>query len=965
MALWTWLPVLILWVAGSGPARASGEMRWVDSLRSSMSLRQKIGQLIMVPVYAQADTPDAKVLQALSRDGVGGLIWMKGNGHNLKALLPRYRQESAHPLWMAMDAEWGAAMRLEDQARYPYAVTMGACKDTVLVEELAWHMGRELRELGMHVSFGPVADVNSNPFNPVIGFRSFGESPLRVASMARAYARGLERAGIMACAKHFPGHGDTELDSHHDLPYLAKDSSDLEQTELRPFRELLEVPSMMSAHVVSEALDGGWSLPVSLNPHALEGVLRRDWGYQGLVFSDALNMKGATQCYPPGELEWRALLAGNDVLLYVLDPEAAINRIELALNTGEWTEKELDLKVNRVLCAKYRYALRGPAKANQDIQVAASLGKERDMLLQKCYSRAVSCLLPDGDTVTPQASTRKQGRTLYLALGGQGMPGYQTFGLYADADYRAFSLKRSDSAESIRLRMLEEELLRNYGSVVVAWHVPSQRISVAWGMDSLKLGWFRGMLQRFKAGGGSLTYLLFGNPMSLASIGVDAPVVCAYEDHPMAVKAGIQALFGAMPAEGNLPNTLRRERTGPSIYKDMGRFGIDMQWQPRLDGRYSVSEACIRRADSMVEAVRATGAFPGAQVLVAKGEEIVWSKAFGSTDLSGQIPVDMGTLYDLASLTKVLSPALAAMALHSQEPLPLKAKLQEGLPSLRAHPLGQRRWRSVLAHQAGLVPHLAMDQVLAQDKELALRWSACQGRTAVLEDSILSRILAQPLGPEGRYVYSDLGILLADRWLQQLSLQRYGEGYRTRLEREWYRPCGATRLGYRPLERFPQHRIAPTEHDTLWRGKVVHGEVHDPMAALLGGVAPHAGLFGTASDVARVLMPLVTGYFPGRARVDSATLALFTSMVFPGNRRGLFWDRPVPGSYQALAPRSFGHSGFTGTYCWADPASGLILVFLSNRIHPHASPNLLAQSNLRTNLWELFHREVTGRTFVD
>jgi CubicO group peptidase (beta-lactamase class C family) len=505
-----------------------------------------------------------------------------------------------------------------------------------------------------------------------------------------------------------------------------------------------------------------------------------------------------------------------------------------------------------------------------------------------------------------------------------------------------------------------DSILCTYPEWVVAWHVPSQRWSTGLGMDSLRLQRWKGLMDKARSKGIRMVHLLFGNPLALTRMQVKETTLCAYEDRPEAYNAAVQALFGATDAPGLWP--IRWPATHLGLGTNGKRDPV-LRWQPRIQnqspqGRLVLSSRCLAKADSLVETARKQGAFPGAQLLVAQGERILMAKAYGSTDTSGLVPVDMGHVYDLASLTKVLSTALAAMHLHSLRPLPLQSTMGSLLPELKKHPLGSRKLATVLTHQAGLASHIPFQTMLGSDTNLARVWSQLQQNPALLRDSLEKRILALPLDPEGNYRYSDLGLLWVEKWLQKEYLARYGMDYRSYLTQAWYQPCGASRLGFVPTLRLPLHRLVPTELDTLWRKTTVHGKVHDPMADLMGGVAPHAGLFGTAADVARVMMPLVTGYFPGSARVDASTVSRFTTAYFAGNRRGLLWDKPLPGSTQAAAPRSFGHSGFTGTYVWTDPETGLILVFLSNRIHPKAEPNLLARSNLRTDLWDLFYKEV-------
>lgn len=942
----------------------------IEEFLQKMTLRQKIGQLMMIQSFAKTDYPDKEVLSLLGDYEVGGLIWMKGQTENLRKLLPVYQKAAALPLWSAMDAEWGAAMRMTDCARYPYATTLGACGDTLLVEDIAHSMGLQLKSLGIQISFGPVADVNSNPFNPVIGYRSFGNNAQMVAAMARAYAKGLEKAGIMSCAKHFPGHGDTESDSHYDLPVVNKSATDLDNMEWKVFKELLNLPSMMSAHLIVNAVDSGLGLPVSLNPAALEGMLRRKWGYQGIIFTDGLTMKGATLCYPPGELEFRAILAGNDVLLCIENVKEAMTRIEQAIDRGEWSEEELNHRVRRILKAKRRYLYAKPISAEYS---------PKEKLVGKCYRKAITAW----GKVNASNELRPNNSRLYLAIGGdEGDPqrAYDRFGIFARADYVQCPWKNSDQNGRVFWKNIADSILPIYQECVVAWHIPSQSYVKGLGMDTPTLRLCLPVLEQYRRKGGRLYHLVFGNPMALGimhafenqrgpGIAEDV-VIVAHEDQPLAWDAAVQSLFGAIPLEGleNVEMNAVQASVSDSKLKSNPRqspwlkaIKLPMQWQPLLnawDGPHQgvFSKELTQKADSMVEAVRLKGAFPGAQLVVAQGQNILYAKSYGFLDNSQSVPVDMGAVYDLASLTKVLSTALAAMDMHRSKPIPLAQKLKTLLPELKNHPLGQRTLASLMTHQAGLVSHMAIDQKLAEDLKAASQRE--KGKKRSMLDVLLQRSLTLPLGPDGKYLYSDLSLLWVDRWLETEFKARGIQDYRKNLREKWYEPCGASRLVYRPLDKFPISRVAPTEMDVSWRKKLIQGEVHDPMAYVMGGIAPHAGLFGTATDVARILMPLVTGYFPGSAKVDSATLALFTSSYFPGNRRGLLWDRPIPGSSQAKAPRSFGHSGFTGTYCWVDPETGLIMVFVSNRIHPRSEPNLLAKSNLRTDLWDLFYANI-------
>lgn len=921
---------------------------WVDSVYASMSDTQRLGQLFMVAAFSNTDKPDAK-LEKLVRDyHLGGLIFMKGSPARQARLTNHYQSQARVPLLIAMDAEWGLAMRLDSTIKYPYQMTLGAISDNRLIYEMGRQKALQCQRLGVHVSFSPVVDVNNNPANPVISFRSFGEDKYKVAEKGTAYMRGLQDHRILACAKHFPGHGDTDADSHYSLPVVKGSRKQLDTLELVPFKRLIRegVGSVMVAHLAIPAIDTTSNQASTLSNAVVTKLLKDELHFEGLVFTDALNMKGVADFYAPGEVDARALLAGNDVLLYSMDVPVAMERIFTAIEEGKIRWRDIEKRVKRILAVKYWVGLNAyqPVNTNQlyeELNPAAA-----GALNQRIFEQAVT-LVTNPDKLLPLRG-KSAAKRLHLGVGDPtAAEFYNALSIYTVAEHRYLPMKY----DSVALNKLATEL-GNFDEVVVSWHLATQRAGQKFGIDSLTIAGVKRLLQ-----GKTSVQIVFGNAYSLPQFNFGNALVCGYEEHPWAWKSTAQLLFGVLPFKGKLPVSV-----SPGMPAGTGLFtsaGFDLRL---IDpGHLGLTPRDFRRIDSIAEQALKLGAMPGAQLLLARGHEVFYMRSYGHVDQQRTQPVTQATVYDLASLTKVLATGVGTMLRYDQKQLPIDSSLGFFLPEIRGTALGNQSLRALLAHQAGLPAFVPFWKRTFKNGKPDTAWytdstglRVAEGLYArsLLADSLFQWVLQQPLQP-GKYVYSDLGLQLAWEILER-GTEKSPD---TWLQEQIYNPLQLRNLGYQPRKHLPLALIAPTENESEFRQQLLRGDVHDPMAALLGGVAGHAGLFANAADVARLATPLARrGLYGKKQYFDAETIVLFTSPQFVNNRRALLWDRPESERGKAspvgplASPYSFGHSGFTGTLLWIDPQADLTFIFLSNRVHPSATPNRLAELNVRTQL---------------
>jgi len=978
------LPVLLLllfsWNNPSAVRKNQSQVEWVDSVFNSLTIEQRIGQLFMVAAYSNKGEKHVKEIeQLISKSNIGGLIFFQGGPVRQAHLTNRYQSLSNVPLMIAMDAEWGLGMRLDSTLSYPRQMTLGAIQDNQQIYKMGKEIARQCRRLGVHVNFAPVVDINSNPNNPVIGMRSFGEDKYAVAAKGVAYMKGLQDHYVLATAKHFPGHGDTETDSHMALPIINHDKKRLEEVEWYPFNKLIKdsLMGMMVAHIHLPALDNRPNMATTLSKEVVTNILKGELGFKGLIFTDALNMKGVSSFYKPGEVDLKALLAGNDVLLYAEDVPTAIEKIQKAIRKGEFTEEEINVRVKKILNAKYWLGL-NDYKPIETKGLYEDLNSGKAKAIQyNLFAKAITVVANKNNMIPVRTIENKSFASVCIGLDSgnifqEKLNNYTSFKNYTIAK----------NADDVAFDKLFGELSAK-DLVVVGLHGINNYNNKNYGIaESAKK--FIEKLQAQK----KVILVVFGNPYSLKYFSNSNSLICTYEDNETTQSLAAQLVFGGVTANAKLSITAHNVfpvGKGIEVKSDVERLGYTYPENVRLDSRTLsfVDSICLKAVND--------GATPGCQVLIAKEGKIIFDKTYGhlTYEKSPFNTVLNSTLYDIASITKVAGTLQAFMFLEERGLIDLDKKASYYLEDLKDTNKEDLEIRDILTHQAGLTPFIPHWKKTVDTSGFdTLYYSRTRSpqfpnevipgiySIASMEDSLWKWTKDSPLIDHGgnsdkskrkqrqekQYVYSDLGFYISKRIVETLLNQSVDEF----MQDNFYTPMGLRNIMYKPLDKgIGVQRIAPTEDDKYFRKTIVRGNVHDQGAAMLGGVGGHAGIFSNAYDLAVVMqMNLQNGSYGGARYLLPGTVGRFSKRQFDTNRRGLGWDKPEgagqgPTSFNAPSA-IFGHTGFTGTCAWIDPENQIVYVFLSNRVHKDAANNKLVRLGVRTAIQDVIYKSIVN-----
>ena len=934
---------------------------WVDSVYNSLNTRERIGQLFMVAAYSGGKNYNEKqITELLANRQVGGLIFMQGTPEAQANLTNQYQRMANVPLLIGADAEWGLGMRLSDVDELPKQMMIGATRDTVLAYAVGAAIAEQCKRLGVHINFGPVVDVNNNPKNPIINARSFGEDKHLVSALGIAYMKGLQDNGVMAAAKHFPGHGDTDMDSHKDLPVITKSLKELDTLELYPFRQLIKagVKSIMVAHLEVPALESQKKVPTTLSKNTIANLLKTQMGFKGLVFTDALNMQGVAKYYGPGDVDLRAFIAGNDVLLFSENVPVAINKIVGALNNGRIASADLEQRVKKILAAKYDAGLNEWKPVNVN-NVTADLNKYTAMVRAR-VAMSSTTLIRDRNNILRDIN-RGDIRVQYVGVNAMGNTELykQLQQSYGDvgAQWLPANVTDADVAN------LEKAIDAN-GLTIVAVHNMSLYPSGGdYGLTKRQLAFLQKIQRKT-----NVMLVVMGNPYILKTINEAPSIIVAYEDDAITEKIVAKVLAKDLVAKGALPvtpyfNMKMENQATYAATKSNAKDRLTTVDFPESAG--VVNQDALDKLSLFVHRAVAAGAFPGARVLASKDGKIFFDECFGFCTPEKANRVDPNTIYDVASLTKVISTTLAVMRLYENGSLNLDKTVGDYLPWTRNSNKAGLKVRDLLLHQAGLKAWIPFytETLDAQGNLRSDLYRTKSDANYSIEvakdlylrkdypDTIWAKILATPLENKGRYVYSDLDYFFLAAIVQQISGKRIDQY----VEDNFYKPLALERTAYNPLKKFKLSEIAPTENDVIFRHQQIQGYVHDQGAALLGGIAGHAGVFATAHDVATIFQMLLNnGSYNGKRFFKKETVQYFTAYQSSISRRALGFDKPATAKEDGgpagnrTTGYAFGHQGFTGTVAWADPGTGVVFVFLSNRIAPSAENTLINKMNIRT-----------------
>jgi beta-glucosidase-like glycosyl hydrolase/CubicO group peptidase (beta-lactamase class C family) len=947
---------------------------WVDSVMDKLSFKEKVGQLFIYTIAPVDTKRNLELLrEVIDTYKVGGLLFSGGKMQNQVELTNRAQRQAKVPLMITFDGEWGLAMRLRGMPVFPRNMVLGCIRDNKLLYEYGREVARQCRQIGVQVNFAPVADVNINPENPVINTRSFGEDPIQVADKVIAYASGLESGGVLSVCKHFPGHGDTDVDSHKALPVLPFTRERLDSVELYPFKEAIRagLGGMMVGHLQVPVIEPIGGLPSSLSRNVVYDLLTDELAFKGLIFTDALAMKGVAG---NGYVSLQALKAGNDMVLSPRNLKEEIPAVLEAIEKGELTREDIESKCRKVLTYKYVLGLKKKSYVQlSGLEQRINSPQTRDLVRR--LNLAAITVLNNKNHILPLHTDKEQTIAL-LEVGDPGETNALAKQLSRYTSLARFSLRANQTEEeNQRLR----DSLSTYKRIIVA--VSEQRLAP-----------FQPFFAKFVPESPAI-YLFFtpGKMMLQIQRAVThaSAVVLGHSYNSDVQRQVADVLFAKASADGQLSASLG----------ELFPAGAGVTITPKtplhfVPEEYGLSSVHLKRIDSIaLDGIR-QGAYPGCQVVVLKNGHIMFDKAFGTYTGKGSPRVESTNIYDLASLSKTTGTLLAIMKLYDKGRFNLTDKISDHLPFLQRTDKKDITIQEILYHQSGLpswIPFYqeAIDKDSYDGRLFSARkdahhplqlgttsWANPKFKfkseyvssvktgdyTVQICDSlwlnrsfrkvIEEKIAEAPL-KQKRYVYSDVGFILLGMLVEQLA----GMPMEAYLQREFYEPMGLEHTGYLPLRRFAKSEIVPSNKDRFLRKETLQGFVHDEASAFFGGLAGNAGLFSTARDVARVYQMLLNGgEIDGQRYLSKETCQLFTTETSKISRRGLGFDKPdaddpKKGNCASAAPAEvYGHTGFTGTCAWVDPVNELVYVFLSNRIYPDVTNRKLNQLHIRERI---------------
>ncbi|MBO4581006.1 MAG: serine hydrolase [Bacteroidales bacterium] len=921
---------------------------WADSVLQTLSLDQKIAQLMMIRAHSDKDEAYcANLVQYVNDYQVGGVCFFQGGPCRQANLTNRLQAISKIPLLVSIDGEWGLGMRLDSIPSFPRQMALGAGNDTALIYQMGALMAKQCRQLGIHVNFAPCVDVNNNSQNPVINSRSFGGNPQLVARCGIAYAKGMQDNGVMACAKHFPGHGDTKIDSHKDAPIISHPLNRLEEIEFYPFAQLIKnhVDAIMVGHLLVKALDTASIATAS--SYITTSLLKDTMGFEGIVFTDGLEMGGIVKQYPQGELEVRCLIAGADVLLLPADFEMVSMAVKQAVLDGRLTMEDINKKCYKVLKMKEKYVIPHPLYVD-NINTYKNINTPAIHTLNGQLMEKAITLLSNQNNIIP-LSHKKQG--LYLREAKSASTAMtEVFNKY-------LNINVIEAKENLMQK--KEEIYKakeDADYIIVSLSNLNQYPQKRYGMNEQTIR----LLDSLTSGNIPVVLLLPGNPYAINELPFAdkfAAIVIGYHPTDVAETALAEAVCGVKAITGHLP-----------IELDQFAYNTGITTKNYKKNAHEKNHIFYKtKIDEIINNAIAEQAFPGCNVIIAQGKHILYNQCYGTYSYNDLRRVTASTVYDLASVTKVMATTLAVMKLYEENKINLNDKISKYLPYLKGSNKENIKIYQLLTHTAGLQAWIPFyKETLNKDYSFKEEWwqKNYSPEYAIhvadnlylrtdFEDTLSLRISQCALKGNNNYLYSDLGFYLLAAIVKQIS----GLTLDVYVDQQFYKPMGLENTTFNPLKKIEENMIAPTENDTLFRKQLLCGYVHDQGAAMLGGVSGHAGLFSTAEDLLAICQMLLDkGLYKGHRYLKPQTVETFTNYYFPKEsncRRGLGFDKPARGKMaspccSSASPLSYGHSGFTGTFIWIDPRYDLIYIFLSNRVNPSADNNKITQMSIRS-----------------
>ena len=935
----------------------AAQEQWVDSIYSTMSLDEKIGQLFIPMVRPLSQNPNhiAEMLRLVEEKQVGGVVFSTGHPVLQTKILNQLQAKSRIPLLATLDGEWGVGMRMDSVMDYPWNLTLGAIQDNDLIFQIGKRIGEQHLRMGLQMNYSPVLDVNIDPLNPIIGNRSFGEDPQNVAAKGLAMMRGMRAAGVLTSGKHFPGHGDTKDDSHKTLPTLSVSKERLDSVELIPFRKLIAegIHSIMIGHLNIPGLVKS-KRPSSIAPVVVQDLLQKQMDFKGLVITDAMDMKGVVDFVGKSNADLEAFLAGNDVILVSNDNRAGIKAIKRAFTRGQISEARLAHSVKKLLAAKYLVEL-NHYQPTSLANITKELNTPKDSLLYTKAMGAALTLLENKKQLLPLQMEAQYG---YLELGDvSGDAFFDQLQHYAN-------IQRIEGKDFKQIQSQTKSL----EALIVGFH---RSDATPWKSERFNKQQ-RQLLRKLQQLEIPVVLSVFVKPYAIAQLknpkAFDG-LLLNYQNNPMTQRLSADLLFGIQGAHGKLPVQIGKDYP-------VG-YGLQLPSLNRLGyatpTSVGFSPEKLKKVDALAQIAIDSAMTPGMQILIARHGKILYQKSFGHHTYEKKQAVQNSDLYDLASLTKILGTLPLVIQAVDSTHINFDTTLGELLPEWNQSNKSEITVKQMLSHYAQLTPWIpyykeTLDRDQKPKRKFYRNKKSRRFPIAVSKNLFLKRdykkqiykaIKESPMLDSLYYKYSDLPFIIFKKYLER----RYQKPLDQLMEEHFYQPLGLERTMYNPLRRFDKKEIVPSEIDNYFRYSELDGYVHDMGAAQLGGVGGHAGLFSNAYEVAVMMqLYLKKGLYNGQQYFNETTFDAFNTCYYCDQnvRRGVGLDKPFleggsKNTYDFISPKSFGHLGFTGTYAWADPETEIVFVFLSNRTYPSMENNLLGEHNIRTRMQQLVY----------
>jgi beta-glucosidase-like glycosyl hydrolase/CubicO group peptidase (beta-lactamase class C family) len=892
---------------------------WVEKTIANMSIEEKIGQLIFPAVYGKSfeeGSSEYNRLKHLINDlNVGGFILMNTGFKEQIDLTNKLQSLAKYPLLFSADYERG----IPEVLSFPYNMGIGAANDEWLTFKMGEIVAKIGRAVGVHQNYSPVIDINNNPMNPIINVRSFGESSANVTKLSNSYIKGLQKWRMLATSKHFPGHGNTSIDSHKDIPILNITKKSLYKLELQPFKSNIQngVMSVMVGHLGLPKIESEQNLSSSLSKIIVTDILRSEIKFNGLIVTDAMNMEAITKYHSPSEAAKLAFIAGNDAILFPPNEDEAFYGILNAVKIGEISETRLNESVRRILLAKRWLGIDRNRFIDSTTTLESLITKEYRKIANQLAQKSITLVKNDQNLIPINSDSSK--RYFHIAL----LENHNSHSAEKFNSYLSSRIKNSIS-QILPIKSTKREYeevinkAKHSNVIILSVYLKMRASKGTIGLSESQEDLINSIISLNKP----IILLSHGNPYLLMAFQKIKTYLTNYGDSPISELAFAQALFGENDIEGMLPVSIPNTpyKYGHSIKICRTKLCYNDNFQT------DVFQKQFENVESLILNAIKDSIFSGASLLIAKDGEILFEKAFGRfTYDPNSNSILPNTIFDLASVTKVTATTTAAMICIDKKYFSLDDKVCKYLPPFSAKGKENITIRNLLLHNSGLISFKPF-------------YKLCKNAKEVFKEICNSELDYQT---GTKTVYSDLGMITLGKVIEKVTKKSLDKFCKD----EIFNPLAMKDTYFKPPTEL-KNRIAPTEVDNYWRHRLLWGEVHDENSYMLGGVAGHAGLFSTANDLAVLLqMILQKGFYKGKQYIQKETVELFTKKQSDQSSRALGWDTKSESSScgKLFSEFYYGHTGFTGTSVWTDPLKNLIVIFLTNRVHPTRDNNKLGK----------------------